>query len=139
MSNILMVVTAADSLTLADGTSHSTGFWAEEAVVPYEELTKAGHEVVVATPGGVVPPVDEGSLAPAAAGGEDNAARMRAVVRPSATPTSGRRSHSCDDCCAELRATDAASATLRRTPRRSPQLRYRGADSPMGSTRRATA
>ncbi|HEU4466154.1 MAG TPA: type 1 glutamine amidotransferase domain-containing protein, partial [Agromyces sp.] len=29
MSNILMVVTAADTLTLADGTAHPTGFWAE--------------------------------------------------------------------------------------------------------------
>ena len=63
MSDILMVVTAANSLTLRDGTAHPTGFWAEELVVAHRELTKAGHRVVIATPGGVRPPVDPGSLA----------------------------------------------------------------------------
>ncbi|CAM5294266.1 hypothetical protein SGRIM128S_06382 [Streptomyces griseomycini] len=60
MSKILFVVTGADRLTLADGTTHPTGFWAEEAVAPHEVFRAAGHEVVVATPGGVVPPVDRG-------------------------------------------------------------------------------
>ncbi|MEV8592675.1 type 1 glutamine amidotransferase domain-containing protein [Streptomyces sp. NPDC052012] len=76
MSKILFVLTGADRLTLADGSTHPTGFWAEEAVVPYEAFTAAGHEVVVATPGGVVPPVDRGSLAPAMNGGQENADRM---------------------------------------------------------------
>ncbi len=74
MSTILFVMTAADFWTLADGTKHPTGFWAEEAVVPYEAFKAAGHEVVVATPGGVVSPVDEGSL------GGDDAARLRQVI-----------------------------------------------------------
>ncbi|MFE0249398.1 type 1 glutamine amidotransferase domain-containing protein [Streptomyces sp. NPDC059010] len=80
MSKILFVLTGADHWTLADGTKHPTGFWAEEAVVPYEAFTAAGHEVVVATPGGVVPPLDQGSLAPQFNGGEEGAKRMADAV-----------------------------------------------------------
>ncbi|MEU1013680.1 type 1 glutamine amidotransferase domain-containing protein [Streptomyces sp. NPDC005890] len=76
MSKILFVMTGADQWTLADGTAHPTGFWAEEAVVPYRAVKAAGHEVVVATPGGVVPPVDRASLAPEFNGGEEGAARV---------------------------------------------------------------
>lgn len=81
MAKILFVMTAADEWTLADGSKHPTGFWADEAVVPYEAFKAAGHEVVVATPGGVVSPVDEGSLADDANGGAENAAKVREVVR----------------------------------------------------------
>lgn len=80
MSKILFVLTGADHWTLADGTKHPTGFWAEEAVAPYEAFTAAGHEVVVATPGGVVPPVDQGSLAPEFNDGQDNADRVAAAL-----------------------------------------------------------
>ncbi|KOV96661.1 type 1 glutamine amidotransferase domain-containing protein [Streptomyces sp. NRRL B-3648] len=76
MSKILFVMTGADQWTLADGTTHPTGFWAEEAVVPYRAVKAAGHEVVVATPGGVVPPVDRASLAPEFNGGEEGAAEV---------------------------------------------------------------
>ncbi|MET8978083.1 type 1 glutamine amidotransferase domain-containing protein [Streptomyces sp. NPDC004539] len=62
MAKILFLMTAADHWTLADGTTHPTGFWAEEAVVPYETFKAAGHEVTVATPGGAVSPVDKVSL-----------------------------------------------------------------------------
>ncbi|QNP74668.1 type 1 glutamine amidotransferase domain-containing protein [Streptomyces roseirectus] len=62
MAKILFLMTAADHWTLADGTTHPTGFWAEEAVVPYEAFLAAGHEVTVATPGGAVSPVDQNSL-----------------------------------------------------------------------------
>ncbi|HEY8978876.1 MAG TPA: type 1 glutamine amidotransferase domain-containing protein [Streptomyces sp.] len=62
MAKILFLMTAADQWTLADGTTHPTGFWAEEAVVPYETFKAAGHEVTVATPGGAVSPVDNASL-----------------------------------------------------------------------------
>lgn len=57
-----MVVSAADSLTLADGTSHPTGYWAEEVVESVRVLREAGVEVTLATPGGVVPTVDKVSL-----------------------------------------------------------------------------
>ncbi|MBD8869478.1 type 1 glutamine amidotransferase domain-containing protein [Nocardioides donggukensis] len=76
MSKILFVVTGSDHWTLTDGTKHPTGYWAEELVAPYDAFTQAGHEVVVATPGGVVPSVDRGSLAPEVNGGEANAATL---------------------------------------------------------------
>jgi putative intracellular protease/amidase len=78
MAKILFVMTGADHWTLADGTRHPTGFWAEEAVAPHEVFKEAGYEVVVATPGGVVPTVDKGSLAPAANGGASGAERIAA-------------------------------------------------------------
>ncbi|GAB3701286.1 type 1 glutamine amidotransferase domain-containing protein [Nocardiopsis oceani] len=80
MSKILFVMTGADSWTLADGTKHPTGFWAEEAVAPYEAFKEAGHEIVVATPGGVVPPVDQGSLAAGANGGQEKADQVKAAL-----------------------------------------------------------
>ncbi|MEU6862252.1 type 1 glutamine amidotransferase domain-containing protein [Streptomyces sp. NPDC046876] len=80
MAKILFVVTGVDHWTLADGSKHPTGFWAEEAVAPYEVLTGAGHEVVVATPGGVVPTVDRASLAPEFNGGQEGADRIAAAL-----------------------------------------------------------
>ncbi|MEU2391413.1 type 1 glutamine amidotransferase domain-containing protein [Streptomyces sp. NPDC007369] len=62
MAKVLMVLTGADSLTLADGTTHPTGYWAEEVVASHRVLRAAGHEVDLATPGGVRPTVDEISL-----------------------------------------------------------------------------
>ncbi|MEV8536973.1 type 1 glutamine amidotransferase domain-containing protein [Streptomyces sp. NPDC051211] len=78
MSKILFVVTGATYWTLADGTRHPTGFWAEEVVAPYETFTAAGHQVTVATPGGVVPTVDKSSLTPEANGGQEAAEKMAA-------------------------------------------------------------
>lgn len=80
MAKILFVITGADHWTLADGTKHPTGFWAEEAAAPYEAFKAAGHEVVVATPGGVVPTVDRSSLAPEFNGGQEGADRVAAVL-----------------------------------------------------------
>jgi putative intracellular protease/amidase len=42
----------------------------------YQAFTAAGHEVVGATPGGVVPPLDQGSLTPQFNGGEEGAKQM---------------------------------------------------------------
>ncbi|MEV7402689.1 type 1 glutamine amidotransferase domain-containing protein [Streptomyces sp. NPDC091267] len=80
MAKILFVMTGADQRTLADGSKKSTGFWADEAVTPYRAFKAAGHEITVATPGGVVPPADRASLSAQANGGEENAAAVRAVV-----------------------------------------------------------
>ncbi|WP_328355069.1 type 1 glutamine amidotransferase domain-containing protein [Streptomyces sp. NBC_00457] len=80
MSKILFVVTGVDHWTLADGSLHPTGFWAEEAVAPYEAFKAAGHEIVVATPGGVVPTVDRASLAPEFNGGQEGADRVAAAL-----------------------------------------------------------
>ncbi|MGW4092990.1 type 1 glutamine amidotransferase domain-containing protein [Nocardia sp. NPDC004750] len=84
MSKILFVMTGVDHWTLADGTKHPTGFWAEEFVVPFEKLKEAGHEIVVATPGGVVPSMDKGSLAPEANGGQETADHRARVIGTSA-------------------------------------------------------
>lgn len=73
MAKILFVMTGVDYWTLADGTKHPTGFWAEEFVAPHRVFTDAGHEVVVATPGGVVPTVDPASLVPEMNGGQEGA------------------------------------------------------------------
>ncbi|MGP3979583.1 type 1 glutamine amidotransferase domain-containing protein [Streptomyces sp. KR80] len=62
MARILMVLTGADSLTLADGTTHPTGYWAEEVAASHRVLREAGVEVDIATPGGVRPTVDPISL-----------------------------------------------------------------------------
>lgn len=80
MSKVLFVVTGADHWTLADGTQHPTGFWAEELVAPYRVFTGAGHQVVIATPDGVVPTVDRASLSADANGGQDNADRIEAEL-----------------------------------------------------------
>ncbi|MET4060247.1 putative intracellular protease/amidase [Arthrobacter sp. UYP6] len=73
MANILMVVSAANSLTMRDGTEHPTGFWAEELAESHRVLREAGHTVRIATPGGVKPTVDAVSLDPQQAGGEERA------------------------------------------------------------------
>ena len=80
MSKILFVVTGARHWTLSDGTKHPTGFWAEELVAPYRAFTAAGHDVVVATPGGVVPVVDQASLAADANGGQEQADAVKAQL-----------------------------------------------------------
>ncbi|WP_055590842.1 type 1 glutamine amidotransferase domain-containing protein [Peterkaempfera griseoplana] len=81
MARILFVVTGASFWTLKDGTRHPTGYWAEEFAAPYSALTEAGHTVVVATPGGVVPHVDVMSLRPSMAGSEQIALELEGVLR----------------------------------------------------------
>lgn len=80
MSNILMVVTAADTLVLADGSAHPTGFWAEELVVAHRDLTAAGHTITIATPGGRVPTVDPGSLKAETVGDPDKVDELRGYL-----------------------------------------------------------
>lgn len=81
MATILFVMTGADHWTLADGTKHPTGFWAEEFVAPYRVFKDAGYEVVVATPGGVVPTVDRASLTAEATGSQEKADDLAATLR----------------------------------------------------------
>ncbi|MEE6258655.1 type 1 glutamine amidotransferase domain-containing protein [Plantactinospora sonchi] len=80
MAKILFVMTGADHWTLADGERHPTGYWGEEFAAPYRALTAAGYEVVVATPGGVVPTVDQASLAPHLNGGQQGADAVVALL-----------------------------------------------------------
>jgi len=85
MAKVLFVVSGATYLVLKDGTRYATGYWAEEFARPYEALTDAGHEVVVATPNGVTPNVDMMSLRPAMAGGEQGALELEAIIRSAET------------------------------------------------------
>ena len=85
MAKVLFIVSGASYWVLKDGTRHATGYWAEEFANPYEILTDAGHEVVVATPGGVIPTVDMMSLRPEMAGGIDGALHLEAVIRSAET------------------------------------------------------
>ncbi|MFE7750930.1 type 1 glutamine amidotransferase domain-containing protein [Streptomyces sp. NPDC057428] len=81
MAKILFIVSGATYWVLKDGTRYATGYWAEEFANPYKELTDAGHEVVVATPGGTTPNVDMMSLRPSMTGGEQAALDLEAVIR----------------------------------------------------------
>lgn len=80
MGRILFVITASDHWTLADGTKHPAGFWAEEAIGPYEVFKAAGYEIAAATPGGVPPTVDALSLTPEFNGGSEGAERMKTAL-----------------------------------------------------------
>jgi putative intracellular protease/amidase len=73
MPSVLFVLTGADHWTLNDGTTHPTGFWAEELAAPHRVFTQAGFDITVATPGGVAPTVDGASLAAEANGGQEQA------------------------------------------------------------------
>jgi putative intracellular protease/amidase len=58
MTRIAYLVTSAREMTLADGTSHPTGYFAEEALKPYERFEAAGFDVTVITPDGQPPHAD---------------------------------------------------------------------------------
>nr|WP_202471160.1 type 1 glutamine amidotransferase domain-containing protein [Streptomyces sp. SID8377] len=77
----MFIVSGATYWVLKDGTRYATGYWAEEFASPYKLLTDAGHDVVVATPGGVTPNVDMMSLRPSMAGGEDGALELERIIR----------------------------------------------------------
>ena len=58
MTRIAYLVTSAREMTLADGTLHPTGYFAEEALKPYERFVDAGFDVTVITPDGKPPYAD---------------------------------------------------------------------------------
>src|SRR5580700_3102824 len=58
MTRIAYLVTSAREMTLADGTQHPTGYFAEEALKPYERFVAAGFDVTVITPDGAPPYAD---------------------------------------------------------------------------------
>jgi len=55
------------------------GYWAEECIEPLTTLEAEGVDVTIATPSGSPPVVDERSLDPDAAGGEERVAELREV------------------------------------------------------------
>jgi putative intracellular protease/amidase len=66
-----MVVTGASSWTLANGSAHPTGYWAEELIAPHKVFNAAGWDVDIATPAAVKPTVDQNSLNTAYTGGDE--------------------------------------------------------------------
>jgi putative intracellular protease/amidase len=58
MTRIAYLVTSAREMTLADGAQHPTGYFAEEALKPYERFVAAGFDVTVITPDGNPPYAD---------------------------------------------------------------------------------
>jgi len=81
VTSVLLVVSAADSWTLNDGTTHPTGFWAEELAEPHRLFGAGGWDITIATPAGVVPTADPGSLTARAAGGKQRAAALADYLR----------------------------------------------------------
>jgi putative intracellular protease/amidase len=75
-----MIISAADSLALANGAAHPTGYWAEEVVASHRVLRGAGVEVDIATPGGVRPTVDLISLDERGGVGKAAAEELRAYL-----------------------------------------------------------
>jgi putative intracellular protease/amidase len=63
MARIAYLVSSADEIRLADGSTHPTGYFAEEALKPYERFVAAGVDVVVVTPDGRPPTADPYGLA----------------------------------------------------------------------------
>jgi putative intracellular protease/amidase len=81
MAKVLFVVSGATYLVLNDGTRWATGYWAEEFARPYQAITNAGHEVVVATPNGVTPTVDMMSLRPSMTDSEKESLDLEDIIR----------------------------------------------------------
>jgi putative intracellular protease/amidase len=64
MTRLLMIVSSARTITLADGRDHPTGYWAEEVLEPYERFVAAGVDLLIATPDGKSPQPDPWGLEP---------------------------------------------------------------------------
>lgn len=79
MTNILIVLSAADKWTRTDGSLYESGVWAQEFVDLDEAFVRAGFTVDLASPGGIVPTMDKRSL-DAGTVGENVADRMRAYL-----------------------------------------------------------
>lgn len=78
---VLMVLSAAPTQTLADGSTRDTGYFLNEFYEPYRALVEAGYAVAIATPAGRAPALDPESLNPKYWDGDAEAvARARAAV-----------------------------------------------------------
>ena len=71
MTKILIVLSAADTWTRADGSKYQSGVWAEEFVVMDGKFIAEGCSVDIATPGGIAPKIDPHSMNPAVVGQEN--------------------------------------------------------------------
>jgi putative intracellular protease/amidase len=80
VTTVLIALTGAAKWTMKDGSALPAGFWAEELVDPYQILTAAGIDVVLATPGGAAAPLQEYSLDESMTGSAERTAEMRAAL-----------------------------------------------------------
>jgi putative intracellular protease/amidase len=80
MTTVLIALTGAAKWTMKDGSALPAGFWAEELIDPYQILTAARIEVVLATPGGVAAPLQEYSLDESMTGSAERTAELRAAL-----------------------------------------------------------
>ena len=62
MAKILIILSAADNLSLRDDLTAPGGFWAQELVEPYHIFMEHGHTIDIATPRGKPAVLDETSL-----------------------------------------------------------------------------
>lgn len=92
-AHVLVVLSDADHLDLRDGRVFPTGFYLNELMQPVKRFLDAGHQVTFATPSGVAPTVDRGSLDPMYFGGDANALKTHqdlldrlALTRPAQSP-----------------------------------------------------
>lgn len=67
MTQLLMIVTSARSMRMADGSEHPTGYWAEEVLEPIGRFGQANVDLVIATADGQAPQPDPWGLEPSAA------------------------------------------------------------------------
>jgi putative intracellular protease/amidase len=74
-------VTSATVMTLADGSDHPTGYFAEEVIKPYRAFVAAGFEVDVITPDGNPPTADPYGLSWFFHYPEDDKDYLNSVVR----------------------------------------------------------
>lgn len=81
MPRLLFLVSSARELTLADGTPHETGYFADEAWSPYQRFTEAGLEITIATPDGRAPHADPYGLEPIFHYPDDDKDFLSSVVR----------------------------------------------------------
>jgi putative intracellular protease/amidase len=80
VTTVLIALTGAAKWTMKDGSALPAGFWADELIDPYQIITTAGIDVVLATPGGVAAPPQEYSLDESMTGSAERTARLRAAL-----------------------------------------------------------
>lgn len=68
MFRILLVLSGASKLPLADRSTRPTGFWPEELADPVRIFTESGAEITLATPGGAPAVPDPAGLTPEGTG-----------------------------------------------------------------------
>ena len=67
---VLVLLSSENQLALKDGQRYATGYYLNEFGVPADRLLKAGYELVLVTPKGNAPSVDERSVDPQYFGGD---------------------------------------------------------------------